>query len=351
MKTSEATTNSKAVSSVRLNYNELPFAPQREILKIAQEYCAYTNRYPEVDTALLRQALAELYEVPIEWIVAGAGSAVVIHQAMIASGQGEIAFAWPSFDAFPYMAAGLGMPVRLTATRDGACDLDDLLQAVTPQTSMVIICTPNSPTGGVIHHDALVDFLKAAPAHLTVLIDEAYYEFARDPDLPRSLELVRTYPNVVFSRTFSKAHGLAGLRVGYAVAQPLLAEKIRQAGVPFAVPVPAQMAALAALRHPRSTERRIAAILRERQRVTEALKQVGTEVVVGHGNFVWLPVGESAAAVAALLMRSGVAVKVHPGLGVRVTIGTQPENTIFLQVWSDNLVAIRKLLDSHHPGI
>lgn len=323
-------------SAVRLNYNELPFTPHELIVQAAQASCDAVNRYPEVDTRTLRQAVADYHQVPFDWVVTGAGTAVVIQQIMIASGQGEIAFAWPSFDAFPPMAAGLRMKAHLTqTTADGACDLYDLLQAITPQTTMVIVCTPNSPTGGIIRHDELVAFIEAVPKHVTILIDEAYYEFASDPHLPRSLELVRAYPNVVLSRTFSKAYGLAGFRVGYGIAQPDLAAKIRQAGVPFAIPVPAQAAALATLQNMDIAHERVGAILHERQRLSEALRKLGAEVVVGHGNFIWLPLGELAADVAQRLLGHDVAVKLYHGLGLRVTIGAPHENDAFLQAWQN----------------
>jgi len=320
---------------VRLNYNELPFAPTEKIISAAQECCETANRYPEVDTRTLRQALADHHDVPLEWIVTGAGTAVVIQQIMIASGQGEIAFAWPSFDAFPPMAAGLRMPAHLTGTTpDGACDLNDLLKAITPKTSMVIVCTPNSPTGGIVRHKELEDFIRAVPPHVTVLIDEAYYEFARDPDLPRSLELVKAYSNVVLSRTFSKAYGLAGFRVGYAIAQEALAAKIRQAGVPFAIPLPAQRAAMTALEHSASAKQRVEKVLEERTRLTEALHQKGVKAVVGHGNFIWLPIAAAALQIGEALSRAGVSVKMYDGLGLRITIGTPEENDAFLAAYS-----------------
>jgi len=324
----------------RLNYNELPFSPTDVVVRAAQKYCSDTNRYPEVDSRTLRQALADHHDVPLDWVATGAGTAVVIHQIMIASGQGDIAFAWPSFDAFPPMAAGLRMQAHLTATTaDGACDLGELLRAITPQTTMVIVCTPNSPTGGIVRHDELVEFLQAVPSHVTVLIDEAYYEFAQDSDVPRSLELVRQYPNVVMSRTFSKAYGLAGFRVGYAIAQPSLAERIRQAGVPFAIPVPAQMAALEVLQHPADTQRRVATILRERARLAEVLRAQGAPVVVGHGNFVWLPLGKDTSKIGDDLLRRGVAVKIYDGLGLRVTVGTSHENDMFIAAWNISIAA------------
>ena len=317
-----------------LNLNELPYAPCDRVVRAAQQACARANRYPEPDAGTLRAALAERWGVTPDWVVASGGSAAVIQQMMIASGQSEIAFGWPSFDAFPAVATGLRMAVRKVELRgDGACDLKKLRRAITQKTSMVIVCTPNTPTGGIVHHDELADFLKQVPSRVLVLIDEAYGEFVRDDHAVRSLELVRAYPNAVLSRTFSKAHGMAGFRVGYAIAQPELAGKIRQAGIPFSVPLPAQAAALAALANEQESTARIDTVLAERSRLAATLRELGAEVVAGHGNFVWLPVGELAQHVAGVLGSHGVAVKALMPYGVRITVGTEDETDHVINTW------------------
>ncbi|HMH70609.1 MAG TPA: aminotransferase class I/II-fold pyridoxal phosphate-dependent enzyme [Candidatus Saccharimonadales bacterium] len=317
----------------QLGLNEMPFVPHEAIIQATQKACAQSNRYPEFDSHTLRQAIASHFAIPADWVAASNGSAGIIHQAMIASGQGEVAFGWPSFDAFPFMAKGLGMSVHLISLKDNACDLEAMARAITPKTSIVIICTPNTPTGGVVSHEAVVQFLKKTSKKLIVLIDEAYQEFVTDPLAVRALELVKEYPNVVMTRTFSKAYGLAGLRVGYAIAQPELAEKIMLAGVPFSIPVPAQAAAIEALAHSSHLGKRIAYINNERHHMTQQLKALKAPAVNGHGNFVWLPVGEIAEQVADILRKEGVLVKAMKSLGIRITVGTRQETNQLLQAW------------------
>lgn len=322
------------MKSVYLGLNESPYAPCDRVIQAAHAACNTGNRYPDFNARTLRAALAKRWEVTPDWVIAAGGSANVIMQTMIASGQGEIAFAWPSFDAFPEAAKGLRMPTHLTAINErGAPDLDDILKHTTPKTTMVIVCTPNPPTGGIVTHDELAVFLEKIPSRVIVLIDEAYAEFVRDDDAVRALEFVRNYPNVIMTRTFSKAYGMAGFRVGYGIAQPELAARIIQSGMPFAVPLPAQMAALAALENEAESMSRIDAVLAERDRLVAKLRKLGAEVVVGHGNFVWLPVGELAKQVGERLAKHGVRVKVLMPLGVRISVGTSEETDHLERAW------------------
>ncbi|HSX27825.1 MAG TPA: aminotransferase class I/II-fold pyridoxal phosphate-dependent enzyme [Candidatus Saccharimonadales bacterium] len=329
-------------TKIRLGLNELPFPPEAAVVKAARRACAGANRYPEWDGASLRTALAKRFRVTMDWVVVAGGSAAVIQQIMIASGQGEVAFGWPSFDAFPAIAEGLRMPVRRVELLDHACDLDKLAKALTPQTSVVILCTPNTPTGGVIAHEVMASFLQRLPSHIIAIIDEAYGEFVRDKTAVRALEFVQRYPNVVMTRSFSKAFGMAGFRVGYAIAQPELAARIISAGVPFSVPLPAQEAALAALQNEEEAVARIEEIIQERHRLTTALRAFNTEVVEGNGNFIWLPLGELAAKVATLLADHGIMVKALMPHGVRITVGTPKETDYLLKAWSKVVSLIKE---------
>lgn len=317
----------------RLGLNEMPFTPHKMIIESAQQALIEANRYPEFDSRTLRTVLANHYDVSMDWIAVGNGSAGIIHQAMIASGQKEVAFGWPSFDAFPYMAKGLGMSVRYIKLANHACDLEDMARSITRQTSIVIICTPNTPTGGVVSHQSVVKFLDKAHRDLVVLIDEAYQEFVTDASAVRSLELVKKYPNVVVTRTFSKAYGLAGLRIGYAVAQPALTEKIIAAGVPFTIPVPVQAAAIKALSQSHRLKKQVASINKERQHMVARLQALHAPAVDGHGNFVWLPVGTVAEQIADILSKQGVLVKTVQSFGLRVTVGTRQETEHLLKAW------------------
>ena len=325
----------KKAPKVSLHFNELPFGPQPDVLAAAQQACVDANRYPSWDMAELRSALASYCHVPKDWIVVASGSSMIIHQVMIASGQKEVAYCWPSFADYPAMAKGLRMKTQPTAVDEhGSCDLDDLLRHITDETSMVIVCTPNVPTGGIVTHQAMEKFLNQVPSHVTVLIDEAYADFAQGQDVVRAIELVQKYPNVVISRSFSKAQGLAGLRIGYAIAQSELAATIAAAGVTrFHISKPAHDAALSMLKHADEMQERIKAIIRERSRLAQKLRDIGVTVVEGHGNFVWLPVGELAQKITESLAAQGILVTALQPFGVRISVGTSENTDQLIAAW------------------
>jgi len=319
-----------------LQLNEMPFKPHDSVLKAAVEACEHGNRYPtDGDIGALQAALAKRFDVEPDWVAIGNGSLMILHQVMIASGQKELVYPWPSFADFPVLAEGLNMTLKpIELCEDGSCDLDKLAQAITAKTSLVIVCTPNPPVGGVVKHQAVEQFLQKVPARVTVLVDEAYAEFMRDKEGLRSLELVRQYSNVVVSRSFSKAYGLAGFRVGYAIAQPPLATKVRAAGVPrFQISGAAQAAAMAALANQKEMDKRIEAIVTERSRMSKMLRALGVEVVEGHGNFIWLPVGKLAAQVKEKLAAHEVLVHAQVPFGVRVTVGTSEDTDRLQTAW------------------
>jgi histidinol-phosphate aminotransferase len=318
---------------VLLKTNELPYPLLDEAAMAANKAVKNANRYPEIDAFSTRQIIADHYGVTPDWVVAGNGSASVIQQAMIASGQTGVAFCWPSFDAFPVLGKALNMKVQLASVhKNGSCDLDELAGVVDDKTSLIIVCTPNAPTGGIVTHDALEAFIRKIPTRVTILIDEAYGEFTRDDQAARALELVKKYNNVLMTRTFSKAYGMAGLRVGYAIAHPELAKRM-QMGLPYSVSSAAQAAVVEALGNQKQMKKHVEAIIHERGRLTDMLRTFGQHVVVGHGNFVWLPVGKEAPALAAALAKHDVLVKVLEPLGVRITVGTSEETDKLKAAW------------------
>jgi histidinol-phosphate aminotransferase len=217
---------------------------------------------------------------------------------------------------------------------DGPADTHDLgalAAAVDDSTRVVFVCNPNNPTGTAVRLPALERFLDAVPADTLVVLDEAYREFVTDPDVPDGLELMRGRPNVAVLRTFSKAWGLAGLRVGYLVAEdPAVADAVRRTHVPFSVSSLAQAAAVAALASEDEVRRRCTAVTAERARLTDALRERGLVVSDSQANFVWLPVGEEAAGLAAALESRAVITRPFAGEGIRVTVGTPEEDDVLL---------------------
>jgi len=243
-----------------------------------------------------------------------------------------VLFAWRSFEAYPIVTqVGNATPVRVPLTSSHTHDLDAMLAAITPRTRLVFVCNPNNPTGTAVRRAELTRFLDAVPSDVVVVLDEAYREFVTDPEVPDGLEFARTRPNVAVLRTFSKAYGLAGLRVGYAVAADEVIEAVRKVYVAFSVNALAQTAALASLDAKDELLARCADIVAERTRVRDALLDLGYEVPETLANFVWLPLGERTTAFAEHALAHKVVVRPFTGEGARVTIGTREENDTFLE--------------------
>jgi histidinol-phosphate aminotransferase len=212
-------------------------------------------------------------------------------------------------------------------------DLEAMAASISGKTRVVFVCNPNNPTGTAVGRDALLRFLRSVPEDVIVALDEAYREFVRDPDVPDGLSLLDEHPNLVVLRTFSKAYGLAGLRVGYAIsADPAIAAALRQTQVPFAVTSVAQAAALASLDGPAEKEllARVDDIVTERTRVRSELLRIGYEIPPSEANFVWFPLGERTVEWAAGCEQRGVIVRPFAGSGARVTVGSREENDRFL---------------------
>ena len=299
-----------------------------------------TNRYPDLAASAVVQALADKLDVPADHVVVGCGSVGVATQLVEAfAGPGdEVVYAWRSFEAYPIIvqvAGATAVPVPLTS---GAVhDLEAMAAAITPRTRVVLVCNPNNPTGTAVRRAPLEAFLDAVPSDCLVVLDEAYREFNRDPDVPDAVTLYRNRPNVAVLRTFSKAYGLAGLRVGYAVAHPDVADAIRMTSVPFAVSSIAQAAAVASLQPAAEGEllERVDATVGERARVIDALRAAGWHIPDSEANFVWLAIGQQTEGGAAACAEAGVVVRPFAGEGLRVTIGEPEANDIFLKVAAD----------------
>jgi histidinol-phosphate aminotransferase len=211
-------------------------------------------------------------------------------------------------------------------------DLDAMAEAITDRTRLIFVCNPNNPTGTVVRRAELERFLDRVPSDVLVVLDEAYREFIRDPEVPDGVEIYRERPNVCVLRTFSKAYGLAGLRVGFAIAHEPVAAALRKTAVPFGVSQLAQEAAIASLRAEDELLGRVGSLVCERRRVVETLRGQGWTVPETQANFVWLRLGERTLDFAAACEQHGVVVRPFPGEGMRATIGETEANDIFLKV-------------------
>jgi histidinol-phosphate aminotransferase len=336
-------------TAVKLASNELPFPPLPAVLAAISATAGETTRYPDNGAVVLTRALADRYEVTPEQVALGCGAVTVcqqLAQAYVDPGT-AIAFGWRSFEIYPLLAqvaGGLTQRVPLVPGTPGGTadtfDLPALAAAVDETTRLVFVCNPNNPTGTAVRRPELEQFLDAVPADTLVVLDEAYREFVTDPDVPDGVELMRGRPNVAVLRTFSKAWGLAGLRVGYLLAEdPAVAEAVRRTLVPFSVSTLAQAAAVAALASEDEVRERVATVTTERTRLTAELRARGVAVADSQANFVWLPLGERTVEVAAALEARAVITRPFPGEGLRVTVGSRSEDDVFLAALDDVLTS------------
>jgi histidinol-phosphate aminotransferase len=326
------------VTTYKLSSNENPYPPLPGVLEAAVQAAGRMNRYPDMGCTELYAALGDKLGVPTSRLAAGTGSVAVLYhllQAYCASGD-EVVYAWRSFEAYPIAVSVTGATsVQVPLTTGGRHDLDAMAAAVTDRTRVVIVCSPNNPTGTSVRGVELESFLDRVPPHVLVVLDEAYREFVRPAQGPQAFDgvaLQPSHPNVVAMRTFAKAYGLAGLRVGYVVAADEVAAVVRACALPFGVSSVAQAAAVASLAREAELFERVEAVVTERARVVAALTGQGWEVPEPQGNFVWLALGERTADFAAAAEHAGVMVRPFAGEGVRVTVGEPEGNDVLLSV-------------------
>ena len=319
----------------KLSSNENPYPPLPGVLEAAARACAVMNRYPDMGSVELRTALATKLGVELDQVAVGTGSVAILYhllQAFCEPGE-EVVHAWRSFEAYPIAVAVSGaVDVAVPLTADGRHDLPAMAAAVTDRTRVVLLCTPNNPTGPALTQAEVEDFLAAVPSDVLVVVDEAYREFVRIADPLDAVGLATRRQNVVVVRTFAKAYGLAGLRVGYLVGPAPIAEAVRACSLPFGVSSLAQAAAVASLDAEPALLERVQAIVEERDRVVAGLAAAGWTVPDAQGNFVWFELGERTAAFAAAAEEAGIVVRPFAGEGVRVSIGEPEANDVLLKV-------------------
>ncbi|GGU81383.1 putative phenylalanine aminotransferase [Streptomyces albospinus] len=318
----------------KLSSNENPYPPLPGVMESAVAAAGSFNRYPDMACTGLMAELAERFSVPLEHLATGTGSVGVAQQLLQSTaGPGdEVIYPWRSFEAYPIITQVSGAAsVKVPLTSGEGHDLEAMLAAITDRTRLIFVCNPNNPTGTVVRRAELESFLDRVPGDVLVVLDEAYREFIRDEEVPDGIEIYRDRPNVCVLRTFSKAYGLAGLRVGFAVAHEPVAAALRKTAVPFGVSQLAQDAAVASLRSEEALLERVESLVAERTRVFDGLVGQGWTVPESQANFVWLRLGDRTTDFAAACERAGVVVRPFPGEGVRVTIGEKPAMDLFLR--------------------
>ena len=284
----------------------------------------------------MRAAISEKQGVGSEQVTIGCGSVGLLQQAFLAyvDPGDEVVYPWRSFEVHPVFSAIAEANPVTVPLKEQAFDLGAVEAAVTDRTKLVILSTPNNPTGTVCSTDELLQLLDALSNDVVVIIDEAYLEFVTDESVRNPItEILPRHNNAVVFRTFSKAYGLANLRVGYAVGHADVIGAIDKVALPFLVNGLAQAAVLASLESTAEAElnERVAEVILERSRVTEALSGAGWPVTPSQANFLWLPVGDDASALFQHLESKGIVTRPFENEGVRVTVGTPEENDRFLE--------------------
>ncbi len=314
------------LESFKLSSNENPMDPLPSVLEVIAQAANSIHRYPDPFATQLTQALAQRHGVTPEMIATGTGSVGVCQQIVqaVAGAGDEIIFAWRSFEAYPIIAAIAGAKaIQVPLRPDDGHDLPAMAEAITDATRLIFVCTPNNPTGTVVSQQEFDDFMTKVPTDVLVVVDEAYVEFNRDPQALDGLASMNKYSNVAVLRTFSKAYGLAALRVGFLIGPEEVAEAVRKTAVPFGVSNIAQDAAVASLEHEDELLKRVNDIVLTREWFEAELRQRGYDIEDSQANFVWLKFGDRTGDFVAECAKQAVAARPFPGEGVRITIGEE----------------------------
>jgi histidinol-phosphate aminotransferase len=334
----------------KLSSNENPFDPLPGVLEAVNAATAL-NRYPDASAGRLRSRLAERFSVSDTSVHVAAGSVSILAQLVLATcGPGdEVIFAWRSFEAYPWLGIVAGATlVQVPLTEDARHDLPAMAAAITDRTRAIIVCSPNNPTGPIVTQAEFDAFADAVPADVLIMLDEAYAEFVTDPTSVDGLRVLggEGRANVVVLRTFSKAFGLAGLRIGYAIGHPRILDAARSTSIPLSVTAQAEVAALASLDAEEALLERVRTIAERRDRLAAELRSTGWRVPEAQGNFVWLPAGEQSLAVAEAFDAAGLIVRPFAGDGLRISVGEEDSVEKVLRI----AASVVKDLPEGHAG-
>ncbi|MEO7370513.1 MAG: histidinol-phosphate transaminase [Ilumatobacteraceae bacterium] len=327
--------------AIKLASNENPLPPIQSIVDAVAAAANGANRYADHRATAVRERLSSWLDIDVEHVTVGSGSVGLLQQLFLSyvDPGDEVVYPWRSFEVYPvYTQLMAGTAVTTSLTSDHAFDLDAVAAAVTDRTKLVLLATPNNPTGTALSTADMATLLDGISTRTIVVIDEAYREFV-DPSLGDPVrDLIPHYPNVVVTRTFSKAQGMAGIRAGYAIADPEVIGAIDKTLFPFAVSALAQAGAIAAIDAEAEIGQRVANIRSERARVIAALTATGWELPDAQANFVYLPIGARTDEVYLGMEKRGVVTRPFPNEGIRVTISTPEENDRFLRTLAEAMV-------------
>ncbi|WP_454044918.1 histidinol-phosphate transaminase [Corynebacterium sp. Marseille-Q2516] len=323
--------------AVKISSNESAHPPLPGVAAAMAAAAAGANRYPDMGTQQLRTAPGAHLDLDPDRIAVGCGSSALCQQLVqITCTPGdEVIFAWRSFEAYPIFAQVVGArPVKVPLDAAGKHDLDAMAQAITPRTRLIFVCNPNNPSGTTITQAEFAQFMARVPDNVLVALDEAYTEFHRNSDTPDARAATADYPNLVGLRTFSKAYGLAGVRVGYAFGPADVIAALNKVAIPFGVNAVGQAGAVASLEASAELLQRTEEVVVQRARLAAALRPYGA--LDSQANFVWVPTPaedpEFPARTAAALADHNVLVRAFPE-GLRITVTTEEETDAVLAAW------------------
>lgn len=311
-------------NSFKLSSNENPFEPLDAVTQAISKESI--NRYPDATAGVLSEKLAAKFGVSKGEVHVGSGSVSILAQLIQAAARpgDEVLYSWRSFEAYPGLVTVAGaknVQVPNLASHDH--DLEAMAAAVTDRTRVVIVCTPNNPTGTVVSETAFAKFMAAVPSSVLVLLDEAYVEFVTDSSAVNGARLLRKYRNLVILRTFSKAFGLAGLRVGYALGPEWILNAARATAIPLSVTEAAQLGAIAALDNETELLQRVDILIDRRERLMNKIAELNLAIPKSQSNFVWLPSGEHNEAANEILLSHGIVGRVLGNDGIRISVGEE----------------------------
>ncbi len=323
------------ITTYKISSNESHFPPLPSVQAAIVAAATEINRYPDPFSSELVTAIAQHFGVPSEHIALGTGSVALCGQIIqSAAGPGDnILYAWRSFESYPIWTGIAGaQSIQIPLRPDETHDLDAMLQAITPETRVIFICSPNNPTGQIVDPRELENFIAAVPSEIVIVLDEAYVEYVPQNKRSDSIRLYRENTNVVVLRTFSKAYGLAGLRVGFTISQEPITNALRKTALPFGVSSLAQAAAIASISAESELFERVALVTAERDRVVGELITMGYELNSNYANFVWMRLGSRTDVLHQALEHAGLSVRPFPDEGLRISIGETQANDRFIEV-------------------
>ena len=329
---------------IKLASNENPLGASPKVIQAIQQALTTIAHYPDSQAFDLRKLLCEKYQIAFDNVLIGNGSEEILQmllQVFIVPGQ-EVIFGQYSFMGYEILSKSVGAQVTKVVMPNWKIDFNEILKVISPKTKMILLANPNNPTGTYFNQDEFKQFLNQLPANVLVVCDEAYYEYIKKEDYPQTHQWINDYPNLIVTRTFSKAYGMAGLRVGYAIANEDIIALVNRIRQPFNANTLGQVAAVAALNDQAFMENSVKLNELHRTRLCEGLTELGIDYIPSEANFLMIHVKTDGYALYETLLRMGVIIRPMRYYQlqhyIRVSVGLEEENKCFLNALKEALM-------------